>query len=104
MQVDEPMKRTIQQLRQDALRIWKCGVEAVGSELLVRQNVKVEGQRLSIGGESFDLHSVGRMVVVGAGKAGAGMASGLEQALGQELMAEKQLAGWVHVPTIASGH
>jgi glycerate 2-kinase len=92
------MKRTFHQLRHDALRIWKCGVEAVGSEHLVRQNVRVNGQRLWIGGESFDLGAVRRLAVVGAGKAGAGMADGLEQALGPKVIADKQLAGWVHVP------
>ena len=58
----------------------------------------VDGRWLSIGGEPIDLDAVGRIVAVGAGKAGAGMAAGLEQALGPELMREKQLSGWVHVP------
>ncbi|HEV3138405.1 MAG TPA: glycerate-2-kinase family protein, partial [Pirellulales bacterium] len=92
------MKRTIEQLRRDALRIWRRGVEAVGSEHLVRKNVKVHGHRLWVGGESFNLNSVRRIAVVGAGKAGAGMAAGLEQALGPKVIADKQLAGWVHVP------
>ena len=36
--------------------------------------------------------------MVGAGKAGAGMAEAVEEVLGPELMAEKQLTGWVNVP------
>jgi len=92
------MKRSLQQLRRDALAIWHAGVDAVRSEPLVRQNVHVEGRWLCIGGEQLDLEAVGRIVVVGTGKAGAGMAAGLEAALGETLMAEKQLAGWINVP------
>ncbi len=92
------MKRTPEQLRRDALDIWKAGVEAVRSDRLVRENVRVQGHWLDIGRDRINLESVGRIVVVGAGKAGAGMAAGLEQALGQGVIEAKQLAGWVHVP------
>ena len=44
------------------------------------------------------LDEIRRIVVVGAGKAGAGMAEAVEKALGPQLMAEKQLTGWVNVP------
>jgi hydroxypyruvate reductase len=44
------------------------------------------------------LDKIDRIVVVGAGKAGAGMAEGVESVFGSELMAEKQLTGWVNVP------
>ena len=44
------------------------------------------------------LDSIRRIVVVGAGKAGAGMAQAVEDVFGPELMAEKQLSGWVNVP------
>ncbi len=97
------MKQSPENLRRDALDIWSAGVDAVKSEPLVRRNVRVEGRqqmsrRLFIGDESIDLDRVGRILVVGAGKAGAGMAEGLERALGEPLMAEKQLSGWVNVP------
>src|SRR5205814_2841224 len=41
---------------------------------------------------------IGRIAVVGAGKAGAGMATGLAEALGPRVMAEKSVSGWVNVP------
>jgi glycerate 2-kinase len=44
------------------------------------------------------LDSIRRIAVVGAGKAGAGMAEAVEEVLGPELMQEKQLVGWVNVP------
>jgi hydroxypyruvate reductase len=86
------------QFRGDALDIWNAGVEAVRSAPLVQRHLRVDGRRLWVGSEPIDLDGVDRVVVVGAGKAGAGMAAGLEAALGETLMAEKQLTGWVNVP------
>lgn len=92
------MPRFADQLRADALGIWQAGVDAVRSERLVPQQVRVQGEQLWIGEESYDLPQVRRIVVVGAGKAGAGMALGLETALGPRVLAEKQVSGWVNVP------
>lgn len=92
------MKRSPQQCRQDALAIWQAGVDAVRSDRLIRDNLRVAGQTLCIGDESIDLNQVGRIAVVGAGKAGAGMAAGLEETLGDDLMDAKQLTGWINVP------
>ncbi len=92
------MKRTLEQLRRDALAIWLAGVEAVRSDHLLRQNVRVRDGRLEIGDERLALDAIGRIVAVGAGKAGAGMAAGLEQALGPLVCQEKQLTGWINVP------
>jgi hydroxypyruvate reductase len=90
-------------LRRDALRIWQAGVEAVRSGRLVRQSLRVDDGTLLIGNEKssslrLPLDSIRRIVVVGAGKAGAGMAEAVEEVLGPRLMAEKQLAGWINVP------
>ncbi|MCH8924170.1 MAG: DUF4147 domain-containing protein, partial [Planctomycetes bacterium] len=79
------MKRSAQQLRDDALAIWQAGLEAVRSEPLVREQVRMAGRTLHVGDEAIDLDNVGHIVVVGAGKAGAGMAAGIEQALGSDL-------------------
>ena len=92
------MRRPAEQLRSDVLAIWQAGLEAVRSEPLLRSHVRVVGRMLHVGDEAIDLDRVGRIVVVGAGKAGAGMAAGIEWALGGELMAEKNLTGWINVP------
>jgi hydroxypyruvate reductase len=92
------MFRYSAQLRRDALEIWQAGVEAVRSERLVAETLRVEQQSLWIGGERLPLRDIGRIAVVGAGKAGAGMAAAVETALGPRLAQEKQLAGWVNVP------
>ncbi len=85
-------------LRKDALAIWRAGVNAVASDRLVRQHVSIEGRTLRVGVQEYDLTRVGRIAVVGAGKAGAGMAEGLEAALGSALLRRKKVSGWVNVP------
>src|SRR6185295_2335924 len=92
------MKRSVDQLREDALAIWQAGIDAVRSDRLVREFVQVAGSQLLVGDEPIDLPSIRRIAVVGAGKAGAGMATGLEEALGEPLMAAKELTGWINVP------
>jgi glycerate 2-kinase len=92
------MGRSTTELRRDALQIWRAGVEAVRSQRLVRRAFRVEGRSLIVGGDIIPLDAVRRIVVVGAGKAGAGMAEAVEQVLGPQLMAEKQVVGWVNVP------
>ncbi len=60
--------------------------------------MQVQGNLLLVEDLEFDLTQIGRIVVVGAGKAGAGMASGVESALGPELLKSKRVEGWVNVP------
>lgn len=85
-------------LREDALAIWQAAVDRVRADRLVRENVQIQGAELCIGPQRLDLRRVRRLIVVGGGKAGAGMAAGLEEALGPELAEQKQLQGWVNVP------
>src|SRR5438046_10253431 len=91
-------------LRADALAIWRAGVDAVRSDGLVKDNVRVEDGCLIIGENStaeplrLPLASIGQIAVVGAGKAGAGMAAGLAEALGPRVMMDKRVSGWINVP------
>jgi glycerate 2-kinase len=86
------------QLADHARRIWQAGVDSVRPERLLSQEVEVSGPTLRIGDHEFDLHAIDRIVVVGGGKAGGGMVLGLERALGPEVLATKQVTGWVNVP------
>ncbi|WP_254508898.1 glycerate kinase type-2 family protein [Anatilimnocola floriformis] len=92
------MTRSPQQLLDDARAIWQAGVEAVRSDRLVRDQVVVDGDELRIGEETLSLRAIDRIAVVGAGKAGAGMAVGLQEALGERLLREKKVTGWINVP------
>ncbi|MGQ9760890.1 MAG: glycerate kinase type-2 family protein [Thermogutta sp.] len=88
-------------LRNDALAIWQAGLEAVKADRLVRENLRVEDSRLIVGKNgalTIDLNNARRLLVIGAGKAGAGMVRGLEEAIPQRIAEEKALTGWVNVP------
>lgn len=89
---------TTRQLRNDALSIWRAGVDAVMPDRLLAREIQVAGRTLSIGDWQRDLDSIARIVVVGGGKAGASMVRGLEAALGPEIIAAKHVSGWVNVP------
>ncbi len=92
------MPRSAQQLRDDALAIWHAGLAGVRSEQLIRDAVQVEGDHLLVGDEELALDDFERILVVGGGKAGAGMAAGLLEVLGPKIVREKQITGWLNVP------
>jgi glycerate 2-kinase len=85
-------------LREDAERIWRAGVAAVLPERLIPEHVRVDGEWLAVGDESIDLRTVERIAIVGAGKAAGAMAAALEVALGERVLREKNVSGWVNVP------
>ncbi|MCY2965746.1 MAG: DUF4147 domain-containing protein [Planctomycetota bacterium] len=84
-------------LAEQAIAIWRQGVAAVDARVLVRNAVRLQGQTLRIGGREYPLETWNRIAVVGAGKAGAGMAQGIEEALGPDLVRER-VTGWINVP------
>jgi glycerate 2-kinase len=92
------MARSPAELRDDAERIWRAGVAGVMPDVLVREHVQVEDNWLVIGDDEIDLRTVGRVAIVGAGKAAGSMAAALESVLGPRLLQEKDVAGWVNVP------
>jgi glycerate 2-kinase len=92
-----PVSETASRLRRDAIAIWQAGVAAVDSERLVRERVHFAGGRLEVAGHAFELVPTSRIVAAGGGKAGAGMAAGLEAALADTPVSER-LTGWLNVP------
>jgi hydroxypyruvate reductase len=89
------------QRRDDALAIWNAGVAAVRADRLVRQALACEGRIITVTDtqgrqETLTIPVSGVLLAVGGGKAGAGMAAGLEQVLSAEL--RDRLTGWVNVP------
>lgn len=91
------MNRTAEQLREDALRIWRAGVAAVQPARLVPEFVIVDGGELWIGDELIPLSSLGRIVVVGGGKAAGAMAATLDRILPPTIA----VTGMVNVPADA---
>jgi glycerate 2-kinase len=79
-------------LREQALNIWQTAVDAVRPDVLLPDAVKGnEALRLAI-------RAARRVIVIGAGKAGASMAAALEQALADYL---DKVEGIVNVPADA---
>lgn len=85
-------------LRRQAEAIWHAGLQSVRSDQLILNHVSVDDQQLTVADDTIARDSIGRILVVGAGKAGAGMVHGLETALGADWANDKSLDGWVHVP------
>lgn len=81
--------------RQTVEAIWHAAVRAVDSRRLVEQSIRIEKNQLVIAGQSISLDAIRRIEVVGAGKAGAGMAQGAEESLSS---LGKPISGWVNVP------
>jgi hydroxypyruvate reductase len=80
-----------------ARSIWRAGVDAVDSARLVRRFVHCDANTLEFGSWHVDLRAIRRIEVVGAGKAGGGMARGLVEAL-QPLASKHAISGWINVP------
>ncbi len=74
--------------------IWRAGVAAVDSRRLVMDAIRLEAETLEVAGLSIPRFQLNRIAVVGAGKAGAGMARGVEEALA----GFPNVAGWINVP------
>ena len=79
------MPRTVQQLRDDSRHIFAAGVAAVDPIAAVQRAVVRQGDTLYVDGVPYDLRRYAHVYVVGAGKAGATMAQGLERVLGERL-------------------
>ena len=61
--------------------IFRHAIHAVQPAPLIRKNVQVKGNALHIAGRKYDLAEIGRLFVIGAGKATAPMAQALEALL-----------------------
>ena len=83
--------------REHAVDIWRAGVAAVASDRLVRDAVRTDGSALHVLDERFAAADWDRLLVVGAGKAGAGMAAGFAAAVAGSPWADR-LTGFVIVP------
>lgn len=91
-------------LATEAAAIWRAGVDAVQPLPLLRRAVRVSDGNLRFEGRGplrkfkVPLQTLEKIVVVGAGKAGAGMAAAIEDILGEDLLAAKRVTGLVNVP------
>ena len=68
-------------LRDDAVKIWQAGIEAVDARSLVKNLISIENGQLSIGPSVFPIDEINRVIVVGFGKASGAMAVGFEDGI-----------------------
>lgn len=90
-------------MREDAEAIWTAAMRAVQPDRLIADRLSLGGAgRVLRDGQPLDpllqLDDVDRIVVVGAGKAAAGMAAGIERLLGPDGLARHRVTGLVSVP------
>ena len=91
-------------------RLFKAGLEAVDPYASILQQVTIRNNRLVVGGSRYPLAEYRRVVAVGAGKASARMAQGLEHVLGHCLETGLVVTKYGHaVPTrivqvVEAGH
>jgi glycerate 2-kinase len=73
--------------REKVLAILSTALEAVDPIHAVKRHVSLAGDELRIGQRTYDLRKYGNIYVIGGGKAGASMASAMEEILEERLTA-----------------
>jgi len=71
--------------RRAALEILEAGLEAIDSEKIIKESLRLEKDTLFIKGEEFSLSEINRLVVVGIGKCSSDAAFAVEQVLGDRI-------------------
>ncbi len=68
-------------LRRDAAEIFQAGLKAVDPVAAIKDCVKLAANQLTVCEKNWDLSKVGKLFVIGAGKASAAMAAAMEEIL-----------------------
>ena len=87
----------MEQVTEDALRVWQAGVDAVRADRVVREQVRWDGRILEIQQTRLDLAHAKRWIIVGAGKAAGGMLEGVLEVL-EGTEEHPKICGWINLP------
>ena len=82
---DETILNTNRSTRRQIVRILEAALAAVNPAACVTAALQVDGRILTVNERAYDLADYRRIVVIGAGKAGAPMAAAVEAALGESV-------------------
>ena len=89
----------IDSISRDAIDIWNAGVEAVRGKRLIEQAFAIRDHALIIDDfHEVPLESLSRILILGAGKASAGMADGFEAFWRRSGCATIAVEGWLNAP------
>lgn len=91
---------SVAELRSSALQIFRSAVSAVDPAAAIRRSVCVQGDNLVVQDRSYDLTNVGRIIVIGTGKAGAVMAGAIESILGDRITGGSVNVKYDHVASV----
>lgn len=83
----------LRRARSTLIEIVDKAIASADPSSAMRRRLRLEGERLRVGGQEFDLSEIGKIVVVGGGKASGNMAEVLEEMLGDRIT-----GGVVNVP------
>lgn len=104
------MMNDINKMRQAALDIFRAAIAAVDPVLSVRNSCRLEDNILQISGRRFNLDEYHNVIVIGAGKASAFMAEGVEEICGDRISSGLIVTKYGHgtrlkkIPVIEAGH
>ena len=89
---------TIPQLRESTRQIWEAALDAARPDACIPQAVHLTDEGFAVGGREFPIS--GRLIVIGAGKASAGMARVIEGIFDERISAGLIITKYGHsVPT-----
>src|SRR3972149_794191 len=77
--------RALSQVREDARAIYNSGLDRANAADAVTNTMRREGDTLHLAGARCELSEYREILVLGAGKAGAKMASAVEELLGESI-------------------
>ena len=77
--------KEIQMMRDDAVKIFFSGLQAVEPGAAVKNYCRIDDDRFFIGDRIYDLSRFNNVFVIGAGKASAPMAAALEDLIGKRI-------------------
>ncbi len=89
-------------LRQDAAAIFNAGLQAVDPVVAIHESVQRDHDILTVAGQRYSISDFARILVIGAGKAGAPMASAIETILQDDLTAGIVNVKYGHVSELRS--
>ncbi|MBN1958494.1 MAG: glycerate kinase [Desulfuromonadales bacterium] len=81
------MNQQLSVQRQNAIDIFQAGLKAVEPGTAVKNKCRLDHEVLKIEGQNYPLDKFDKIIVIGAGKAGAPMAKALEEILGEHIAA-----------------